>query len=164
MERIVRLRPAVAPSLAILAALGLAGLLTLSLAIQPPHDAGADPLQRTLGWARAALFTAGALAFLIGLVVSMRGGGSPQEPGLLSRTPATPQARRAAFTVVAFGRTPEDTRAIADAQDGAEALRLLRAWSEEYPDETIVVFDADAEPIVFKRSVRGAHLARRGAA
>lgn len=164
MHRIQRIRPVVAPSLAILATLALLALLALSLAVQPPHVAGADRAERVLGWARASLFTAGALAFLVGLIVSARAGSSSAE----ERTPVVHLPAQhplpVAFTLVALGGSPEDTRAIADAPDGAAAIRILWEWSEAYPAEHVVIFNAEGEPIAFRRPARVSWLARRGAA
>ncbi|MGH2600767.1 MAG: hypothetical protein ACRDJ9_15450, partial [Dehalococcoidia bacterium] len=149
MERPLRHRPLIGSSILIAGIVGLFGLLAFSLLIQPPSDAGADSLQQMLGWARAGLFTAGAIAFLVGLAISLRGPGAP--PERRSSLPVEPEPRRqpAAFTLVALGATPADTRAIADATSADEAIRLLWEWSEEHPEERVVLFNADAEPVAF---------------
>ncbi len=164
MQRIPRIRPAVMPSVAILLTVGLLGLLALSLTVQPPHDAGADSLQQMLGWARASLFTAGALAFLIGLVIALRSSRSPDAATRDTRPPTTSRPLPAPFTLVALGRTPDDARAITDTADAAEAIRILWQWSEEYPDEHVVIFDRQGEPVAFKRPLWSARSVRRGAA
>jgi hypothetical protein len=163
MERLSRLRPVLGPSLVVVLTAGMLGLVLVSLAVQPPYDAGADSTQRMLGWARAGLFTAGALAFAGGLALALRGG-SPPAPVALRREPRPPKPLPAAFTLVALGRTSEDTRAIADTATAVDAIRLLWQWADTHPDEHIVVFNPDAEPIAFKRPLRARGLLRRGAA
>lgn len=163
MERPFRVQPSGASSALLVGGIGLFGLLAFSLTLQPPYDAGADALQRALGWARAGLLTAGAATFLIGLAVSLRSDDFP----LPRRSPfILPPRRRspAAFTLVALGGTPDDARAIADANDAAEAIRLLWEWSEMHPDEHVVVFNADAEPVAFKRPAWVPSPMQRGAA
>jgi hypothetical protein len=151
VERPFRARPSGTSSALLAGGVGLFGLLALSLALQPPYDAGADGLQKLLEWARAGLLTAGAATFLIALAVSLRSDEFP----LPRRSPFVlpPQRPRgtAAFTLVALGGTPDDTRAIADADDAAEAVRLLWEWSDKHPDEHVLVFNAEAEPVAFKR-------------
>ncbi len=164
MQRIQRIRPAVLPSMAIAGTISVLGLLALSLLVQPPHDAGADSLQRMLGWARASLFSAGALVFLLGLIVALRSGGAPDVAPPGPRRFSATRPLPVAFTLVALGRTPDDTRAIVDAASAAEAIRILWEWSEEYPDEHVVIYDRDGEPIAFKRPLWSARAAGRGAA
>ncbi len=161
MERISRLRPVLGPSAVIVLMAGILGLVLISLMIQPPYGAQADSTQRMLGWVRAGLFTVGALAFITGLVIALRGNGRP-EAVAIHREPPPPKPLPAAFTIVALGRTPDDTRAIADATTALEAIRLLWDWAEAHPDEHIVIFKADAEPVAFKRPAYSG--IRRGAA
>ena len=164
MQRIQRIRPALMPSMAIAATISVLGLLALSLLVQPPYDAGADTLQRMLGWARAALFSAGALAFLVGLIASLRCGDSAGVAPTGPRQSAGARPLPAAFTLVALGRTPDDTRAIMDAPDAVEAIRILWQWSDEHPEEHVVIYDRDGEPVAFKRPLWSARAAGRGAA
>lgn len=155
MQRIVRLRPAIAPSLALAAIFGVLGLIVLSFVFQPPYEAGADSTQRLLGWARAGLFTSGAIAFVVGLALAVRASPERRPAAIAPRAmPQPPRSLPAVFTLVALGRTADDTRAIADAATPAEAVRLLREWSDTYPGEHIVIFDSDAEPVAFKRPTR----------
>ena len=164
MQRIQRIRPALMPSMAIAATISVLGLLALSLLVQPPYDAGADGLQRMLGWVRAALFSAGALAFLVGLIVSLRSGDSPEVAPTGPRQSAGARPLAAAFTLVALGRTPDDTRAIMDVPNAVEAIRILWQWSDEHPEEHVVIYDRDGEPVAFRRPPWTAQAARRGAA
>ena len=164
MERIVRLRPVLGPSLVVVVTAVLLALVLASLAMQPPYDAGADSTQRMLGWLRAGLFTAGALAFTVGLALAFRGGGGTPVAHQPHPPAAPPRPLAAEYTLVALGQSPEDTRAIADAATATEAVRLLREWAADCPGEHIVVFDSDAEPIAFVRPARPARRARRGAA
>jgi hypothetical protein len=96
------------------------------------------------------LFTVGALAFVAGLVIALRGSGQPAAPPLRQES-RPPNPSSATFTLVALGRTPDDARAISDAGSAREAVRLMWAWAESYPDEYVVVFNTHAEPIAFKR-------------
>ena len=79
-------RPRVAalvPVLAVVSAAALLLLVALSIAVQPPATAGMDGVARILAWARAVLFSAGAVAFLIGIVAFARmpaGGTEEAEP------------------------------------------------------------------------------------
>jgi hypothetical protein len=164
MERPFRTRPSGASSALLAGGIGVFGLLAYSLTLQAPYDAGADALQRTLGWARAGLLTAGAATFLVGLAVSLRNEEAPLPRWASFGAPGTRSRADAAFTVVALGGTPDDTRAIADAKDAAEAVALLWQWSEMYPDEHVVLFGADAEPVAFKRPASPQTEFRRGAA
>jgi hypothetical protein len=93
----------------------------------------------------------------------LRGGSRPETAAIRRETsPAKPPPT--AFTLVALGRTPDDTRAIADAATASEAIRLLWDWAEAHPDEHIVIFNPDAEPVAFKRPAYGDQDWRRGAA
>ena len=161
MERIWRLRPVLGPSAVVVLTAAVLGLVLFSLMAQPPYEPGADATQRMLGWLRAGLFTAGALAFIAGLVIALRGNDRPA-PVAIRFDPAPAKPLAAVFTVVALGRTPDDTRAIADAATAEEAIRLLWDWAAAHPDEHIVIFNADAEPVAFKRPVDS--IFRRGAA
>jgi hypothetical protein len=163
MERISRLRPALGPTAAIVLTAGILGLILFSLMAQPPYDPEADAAERTLGWVRAGLFTAGALAFVAGLVIALRGGSRP-ETAAIGREASPAKLPPTAFTLVALGRTPDDTRAIADAATASEAIRLLWDWAEAHPDEHIVIFSPDAEPVAFKRPAYGDQDLHRGAA
>ena len=164
MERPFRVRPSRGSSALLAGGIGVFALLAYSLTLQAPYEAGADALQQTLGWARAGLLTAGAAAFLVGLAVSFRGDVTPLHRwtpfgGFAARVPSD-----AAFTVVALGDTPDDARAIADAGDAEEAIAILWRWSDMHPDEHVVVFDAEAEPMAFKRPAVPPAEIRRGAA
>jgi hypothetical protein len=153
MERPTIPRPSGASSTLLGVTAGFLGLLALSLTFQPPYHPEADSVERLMGWLRAGLLTAGAAAFLLGLIFAMRNGDSPI-PYRRSVVPMPPRPRRsAAFTLVALGGTPDDTRAIADAADAAEAVRVLWEWSDLHPDEHVVVFNAEAEAVAFKRPV-----------
>ena len=163
MQRIPRRRPALGPSAVIVLTAAVLGLVLFSLAVQPPYDPGADATQRALGWVRAGLFTVGAFAFVAGLIIALRGGGR-SAPVALRREPAPPKPLPAAFTLVALGRTPDDTRAIADAPTALEAIRRLWDWAEAHPDEHIVIYNPDAEPVAFKRPAHVRRGLRRGAA
>jgi hypothetical protein len=155
MIRITRLRPAIAPTaVALVVGVGMAGLIAASFVVQRPYEVGADGAQQVLGWARAGLFTAGAVAFATGLAMALRGVRDELPPSVWTAPATPPRVLPASFTLVALGRSPEDTRAIADADTAAEAIRILREWSEDYPSERIVIFNADAEPIAVKRPQR----------
>ncbi|MGD9893477.1 MAG: hypothetical protein AB7R89_26200 [Dehalococcoidia bacterium] len=164
MERPFRTRPSGASSALLAGGIGVFALLAYSLTLQAPYDAGADTLQRTLGWARAGLLTAGAATFLIGLAVSLRSDDAPLARWASFGRSGVRTLDSAAFTVVALGDTPDDARAIADAGSAEEAIALLWQWSDRYPDEHVVVFDADAEPMAFKRPVYPSSAMRQGAA
>ena len=165
MHRAGRPRAA-APSFAIAAAIALLLLIILSVALQPPRGDG-DTLQQALGWARAAFFSAAACAFVLGLAVFLRSSNDPVRP---VHPPArSPYLRsrpepRGTFTLVALGGTPDDTRAIADVADARAAVALLRQWAREHPDEHIVIFDPDGEPVAFHRPAAVGRARRRGAA
>jgi hypothetical protein len=62
------------PVLAVLVAAGFLLLVALSVAIQPPDARPNQSIGGVLAWARAILFSAGALAFLAGLVALTRDG------------------------------------------------------------------------------------------
>jgi hypothetical protein len=164
MERPFRTRPSGASSALLAGGIGVFALLAYSLTLQAPYDAGADTLQRTLGWARAGLLTAGAATFLIGLAVSLRPDDASHSRWSIFGGSGARTTSVAPFTVVALGDTPDDARAIADARDADEAIALLWQWSNMYPDEHVVVFDADAELMAFKRPVFPPTEMRQGAA
>jgi hypothetical protein len=149
MQRMSKLRPAFGPSAVIVITAAVLGLVLFSLSVQPPYDDGADATQRMLGWVRAGLFTLGALAFVAGLVIALRGTGQPA--AAIQQEPRAPKPLPAAFTLVALGRTPDDARAITDVASAGEAVQLLWAWTETYPDEHVVIFNEHAEPVAFRR-------------
>jgi hypothetical protein len=149
MDRVLRLPRSLASSAVIVAAAALAGLFVIALLLQPPAAESSSSLERLLGWARAGMLTAGAIALLAALGAGLRGdrAAMPAQPASLVRSTA-----RGAFTLIALGRTPDDTRAIADAEDAPSAVALLWRWSDEHPDEQVVVFAPDGEPVAFRRS------------
>src|SRR5215217_6734197 len=88
MQRGLKPRTVPIPSFAITLAAGLLLALVVSVVVQPPRQEGVDTLQRMLAWLRAALFSAGALAFVIALVQLLR---TPrlevEHPVALTRSP-----------------------------------------------------------------------------
>ena len=156
MQRVSRPRVSLVSSAVAVAGVTLAGLLALSMAVQPPREAGADTLEQLLGWLRAGMLTLGAIAFLAAIGVSFC---SPPtaEPADVIATPRTRRQSPAAFTLVALDGTPDDTRAITDASTAEEAVDLLWQWADEHPTEHVVVYDLKGEPIAFKRPALTQH-------
>lgn len=164
MQRGGRLQAAATPSLIAACASAIALLIALSMAVQPPGSGRVDTVEQALAWARAALFTAGAVTFVVALLALVRGG-----PALPERTPERRRAvtrRRTGtgYTLVALGSTPDDTRAITDAVDAGEAVSILGAWSAAHPDEHVIIFAADGEPVAFRRPAAAGGSRRQSAA
>jgi hypothetical protein len=132
----------------IVAAAALAGLLVIALVLQPPATDGGGSIERLLGWARAGMLTAGAIALLAALGAGLSGDHTATSPPSATLIRSTAYG---AFTLVALGRTPDDTRAIADAPDAPSAVALLWRWSAEHPDEQVVIFAPDGGPVAFRR-------------
>lgn len=149
MDRVLRFPQSLLSSAVIVAAIALAGLLLIALLIQPPAAASGGSLERMLGWARAGMLTAGAIALLAALGAGLRG---ERAATAGQQVPVIRSAAPSAFTLVALGRTPDDARAITDADDALSAVTLLWRWSDEHPDEQVVVFAPDGEPLAFKRA------------
>lgn len=150
MDRVLRLPQSLASSAVVFAAAALAGLLLAALVVQPPAAVHGGSLDRLLGWARVGMLTAGAVTLLVALGAGLRGERPtpPVQPARVLRS-----AMPGAFTLVALGRTPDDTRAIADAADAPSAIDLLWRWSDEHPDEQVVIFTPDGEPVALKRAL-----------
>src|SRR5688572_10674607 len=108
MQRTVRIQALTMPSVAIGVALLLLALVAISILLQPPRAEGTDELQRTLAWARATLFSAGAVAFIVALAAFMRGGPAAILVGGAVMEAATTPDARASFTLVALGGAPDD--------------------------------------------------------
>lgn len=51
------------------------------------------------------------------------------------------------YTLVRFNGTPKDMTGISQTKTAHEALSLLDAWEESFPDETSVVFDPKNQPL-----------------
>ena len=138
------------PSLALVVALVLLALIALSIVVQPPRPDGVDGLRRALAWARATLFTVGAAAFLLALVAFLGSERSSQEdrqvPAGLSVRPMHPGR----FTVVALGTNPHDPRAIADADNAARAVAVLKRWTVDHPEEHVVIYAPSGTPLAFR--------------
>ena len=87
---------AVVPLLAVAGAAALLFLVALSIVLQPPSPSGTDTVARVLAWARAVLFSAGAVAFLVGIVAFARldtGQGEVADDGDQDSVDAMPPAR-----------------------------------------------------------------------
>jgi hypothetical protein len=128
--------------------------VALSIVIEPPQPEGTGELLQALAWMRAALFSAGVLAFVVALIQFVRGSGAPAMDSIPAKIAAEKPRRRPAFTVLALGHSAEDVRAIADARDARQAMATLASWSEMHPSESVVIFAPDGEPLAFRR--RGA--------
>lgn len=148
-----RQRAAVLPLPALVGIGAVLLLLALSVVLQPPRAGGAGALELALAWGQAILFSAGSLAFLLALVVPSRAGVRARQTWLLPA--AAPTSRvDVPFTLVALGVTAEDTRGIQDAADPEQAVVLLWQWSEEHPDERLVIFGPDGAVLAFRRPSR----------
>jgi hypothetical protein len=139
------------PLVAIGVALGLLLLVALSIVLQPPRPEGSDGVHRTLAWARAILFSGGALAFLVALLAVLRGVPLTWTPRVSRAPAASVRRRRDGFTLVASGGALDDARAIADAGDAGDAVQLLDQGRAAHPEEQIVIFAADGEPLAYRR-------------
>ncbi len=168
------------PFLAVVTAASLLLLVALSIALQPPATAGMDAVARTLAWARAALFSAGAAAFLVGMVSFARAGSfgagegerggvaAPDRPSprqdempesraeALGATPRqtnpTPTAENGPrFTLIALGATTGEVRAIADFDDATHMLQALRDWREQHPDEEFRIYTGAGVQVARRR-------------
>lgn len=170
MQALGRPRAAAAvPIVAVASAAALLFLVAVSIALQPPATAGMGEVGRAMAWAQAIFFSAGAAAFLIGIIAFARAGrtdeDAPQiasaDAGLRPWTPAplpargsaphdlparprasapTPAGGATTFTLIAVGPEAEDARAIADFADAAALLATLRAWHRRFPEEEVRIF------------------------
>jgi hypothetical protein len=151
VQRSGRIHAVVTPSLAIAISTAFIGLVVLSIALQPPGGGRIETLEQALAWARAAVFSIGAAAFLVALITLARGS-APAQRAVQSALPSAVRRLSAGgFTLVALGRAPDDTRAITDAADAGEAVRIMREWIAAHPDEHVLVFAPDGEAIAFHR-------------
>jgi hypothetical protein len=169
------------PVLAVLVAAGFLLLVALSVAIQPPDARPNQSIGGVLAWARAILFSAGALAFLAGLVALARA--EPGEPvaevedepdapapptpvSTLPRSVRVPHTVPIRFTLVALTRDGRQMRAIADYPDARDLMAALVTWREEYPDEQVRVFGPTGEEIARRQAAPKpvVSFARRGRA
>jgi hypothetical protein len=170
----LRARPRVAfiyPILAVLAATAFLLLVALSIALQPPRTDAARPIDGALAWLRAVFFSAGALAFLVGIATFARTG----RPGAIddsesidsddvtgfavSEEPVEPQPEpepRAVFTLIALTRDAADMRAIADFADARALLTAVTEWRREHPEEQLRIFDAQGEELARHAAAREA--------
>jgi hypothetical protein len=151
VQRSGRIQAAATPSLIVAAVVAVIGLVVLSIALQPPGGGRIETLEQALAWARAAVFSIGAVTFLVALIALTRGGASA--PMTAPFTPYVTERRQPAggFTLVALGSAPDDTRAITDAPDAGAAVRIMREWTASHPDEHVLVFAPDGEAIAFRR-------------
>ncbi len=167
-----RARPRLAllyPVLAVLAAAGFLLLVALSVAIQPPNTHGNQSLGGVLAWARAIFFSAGALAFLAGLVALARaepgepvfeaeeepGPPEPPSPAPVATLPRSARGHRPPpirFTLVSLSRDGHQMRAIVDYPDARDLLAALSSWREEHPDEQVRVFGPTGEEIARRQA------------
>src|SRR5262249_23004609 len=148
--------PATFPSIGVALAAGLLLAVALSIVIEPPRPEGTGELLHALAWMRAALFSAGALAFVVALIQFVR---APRAQTIESTTAAIRAERphrRPAFTVLAVGDSAEDVRAIADARDARRAVATLASWSYTHPHESVIIFAPSGEPLAFRRSIASA--------
>ncbi len=164
MQRSGRIQAAATPSLVVAAMVAFIGLVVLSIALQPPGGGRIETLEQALAWARAAVFSIGAVTFLVALIALTRGGTPAQAttwsaPRMAARRPAPGE-----FTLVALGSAPDDTRAITDAADAGDAIRILRRWTAAHPDEHVLVFSPGGEAIAFRRPGEPARTGARSAA
>jgi hypothetical protein len=136
-------------------------VLAFALLLQPPRPERVEHVQQVLAWARAGLFSAGVLAFVLAALLMLRPAlperavppeaetaEAADQPGAEPLTP-----RRLHFTVVALGRRADDTRAISDAHSAAEAIAIMSRWSDAHPDERIAIFRPDGKLLAFRRAV-----------
>ena len=151
MQRSGRIHAIATPSLAVAAVTAFIGLVVLSIALQPPGGGRIETLEQALAWARAAVFSIGAVTFLVALIALARGA-TPTQRSVQSALPTTVRRLSAGgFTLVALGSAPDDTRAITDAANAGDAVRIIRAWTSLHPDEHVLVFAPDGEAIAFHR-------------
>ena len=162
MQRTGRVCGAPRPSLAATAAIPLF-LIVFSMIVQPPRVEEADALQRALGWLRTGLFTGGAVAFIAALFALLRGEGRlAVSTGAGERSVGSRRPAAGSFTLVALGGTPDDTRVITDTADAEGAVRVLRQWATTHPEELVLIFAPDGEPIAFRRPASGVGVHRGG--
>lgn len=165
MQRLLRPRAAIPfEFLALMLAAATLLVVALSIALQPPETEAAPGIERALAWVRAAFFTTGALAFVLGLLFFMRTGTSSEAAAGAISMPAAKGGPWPAYTIVALGAAPDDTRAIADAPDADEAVDVIRRWSRTHPGEQLIIYAPDGEPIAFRRAATPAQPESRGAA
>jgi hypothetical protein len=51
------------------------------------------------------------------------------------------------YTLVRFQGDPQHLTGVSQARTALEALTLLQAWEDRYPEDTTVVFDVDNRPL-----------------
>lgn len=160
------------PFVAVVSAAALLLLVACSIALQPPETSHASLVETVLAWARAALFSAGAAAFLVSIVAFARVdqagvvGENPEVVGFAAgalRPVATdngPVVRQRVpppdtalhdgpppYIVIAVGPDGLEARAIQEYDDAKALSTALRSWSDQHPDEDIHVFDAAGHQI-----------------
>lgn len=163
----VRARPRVAfiyPILAVLAAAAFLLLVALSIALQPPRVDTARPIDGALAWLRAVFFSAGALAFLVGIAsfarTSRPGAADESESDDVAgfvgaETPEAPEpVIRAAFTLIAVTRDAADMCAIADFADARTLLTAVTEWRREHPEQQLRIFDVNGEELARHAAAR----------
>lgn len=173
------------PVVAVALAAAFLFLVALSIALQPPATAEMTALARVLAWARALLFSAGAGAFLLGLMAFARVGVSSDDDAAeadVTGLAMTPAPRGAAvldeedsmaaapavaeepgvvrFTLVALGDGDDDPRAILDFRSRADLLAAMRDWPRRYPAEVLVAFGPDGAELARLRAEPDRHEAR----
>lgn len=138
----------------------LASAVALSLAVQPPSVANSSQTETLLAWLRAGCLSAGVIVLIVGLVSVLRRDTKPSSAHVWSDVDGPEKASappRTAYTLVALGDSPDDARAIHDTVSAAVAVGTMRTWIDEHPDERVVVFSPDGEPMAFYRPRRAAH-------
>lgn len=154
------------PSVAVTIATLLLMVVALSIMLPVASSPSQDGLRRAAGLMRGALFIGGVALYALGAVSFLRHGEVGVAGAGAGEAPAAPH-RPPGYTVVALGGAPDDTRAIADAADAAAAVLLMHGWRVTHPDERIIIFAPDGEPLAFRRPARPAWTSRapgRGAA
>lgn len=160
---------AVVPILAVASAAALLFLVALSIALQPPASTDVGSVSRAVEWARALLFSAGAAAFLVGMVAFARAGSGagaapagalvgtddvsgfatgerPPSPARHDEPPLQPRRTEdqpVRFTLIALGAGEDDPRAIVDFTDAVALIAAVRDWERQYPDEEVRIFGPD---------------------